>query len=313
METTSKYKVLQSGSGKTAYNGVYPFTLNAGDLVDGYVSNDGHFVMVLFPQLAPAQKDAPIARMNTKFLQLQRSDIPTTPATKNDGIKKLTDEQMKGAPVTPVNKDKGVHGNGSEPTLHSSQASWYPYAGAGIGVLAGAYIGKKRNSQTFGYLAWMAVLGAAGYAMAGLLNSKQGSSGFGAGESKDNQIKNKVNALLDKAIQLAPKFSASVPDFKKQATPEKIALVKNQITSSLDAGLAKLNNREKDISMDALNEVDKAIAKIASKDKLDPMEAFSYFAEMQSNLLKKYSEKELKDYGDKLAAIMPQDLKNIAS
>ncbi len=210
-----------------------------------------------------------------------------------------------------------------------SKIIYLPYMGLGVGYFGAAYIGNKRNSSTMGYLGWMAlgaILGmGGGFALAAVLTTKEqmdgteklldnvsgSASSTGSAISKDDQIKTNVNNLIDKIIAVAPKISKDDAELKKNLTPEKIAQGKAMIASQLPVVMAKLTDKEKDIAVDVLAAVDGFVDKITADaekgTKQDAMVIFGYLGQLQQQMTKKYSQKELDEFFGKLNSMMPQN------
>lgn len=207
---------------------------------------------------------------------------------------------------------------------------YLPYLGLGVGYAGAAYMGHRNKSTTWGYLGWMA-LGAVvglggGVALASALTKKQldtvagkldagTKSGSGTGASalagKDGDIKASVDKLVDKMVKVAPKLVKDNPDAAKNMTPDNIAKGKAMIATQLPLVLAKLTDKEKGMAIDALKSVDVLVDKVSADAdkgvKQDPMVLFGYLGQLQDDMTKKYSQKELDDFFDKLSSLMPKD------
>ena len=309
----AQYKVLVAGSGNTKLNGRYPFSLKVGETVEGVVSPDGRSINISFPQLGAPGKPSPIAKLNPKYLSLKTD---TTPVVSN--VPTLSKEEVKQAMVATeavVKSQAGVD-IGKDGATFMNNAIWYPYLGIGIGYFIAMYVGNKRNSTALGYFGWTSLFATLGViagvalmvkSMKGQTDSVASKLSSSSGESKDSQIKNKVNTLVDKVVKVAPKLADADPEIKKRITPENIAKGKAKIASNLDTAIAKLTDKEKSIVIDGLTSVDKIADKVSADAdkgvKQDLLVLLGYFAEIQAGLFKKYSQKEIDDLGKKLSSL----------
>lgn len=124
--------------------------------------------------------------------------------------------------------------------------------------------------------------------------------------TKDSQISGKVDALIDKGLKNLDKIMDEKG--KKDVTPQKIAEGKAMIKSKLPTAISKLTDKEKDIAIDGLVQVDVLLDKMIADGKKgnyikDPMVIFGYLGKMQEDLSKKYSKKEMEDFAKKLETV----------
>lgn len=138
------YRALRNVSGKTAFNGVYPFTIKQGELVEADKAG-GSWLNIKLPGAAPTpQQYAPIAKLPGNNFELvgsaSGSAAPSTNQTK--------------APAAPVNLAK-------EGSKFFSNL-WIPVVGANLGMFAGTYYAWRKGSGTWGFIGWSALGSLAG-------------------------------------------------------------------------------------------------------------------------------------------------------
>lgn len=183
-----------------------------------------------------------------------------------------------------------------------------------VGLGAGLYYAHKKKSGVGGYVGYGLLFAVGGWIVGGigdkLLGKGKSGSSAGAGSSavgsEDAKITASINAMFEKGV--ANIDSLVDEKGKAQATPQNIALAKSKLGTDLPKVLSQLNSKDKEIAIDGLAEADKMmdmlIANGKSGIKTDPMVIFGKFAEIQKNLMKKYSESEMKSFGDKIAKAM---------
>jgi hypothetical protein len=167
------YRALRNVSGKTAFNGVYPFTIKQGEVVEADKAG-GSWLNIKLPGAAPTpQQYAPIAKLPGNNFELMGSAVPATTQTN--------------APAAQVNLAK-------EGSKFFSNL-WIPVVGANLGMFAGTYYAWHKGSGTWGFIGWSALGSLAGVLLAApIVVVRVKSQAQGIGNKLDKIAANSSNA-----------------------------------------------------------------------------------------------------------------------
>ena len=209
-------------------------------------------------------------------------------ATKPDTAKVISAKEANAEVKAKTGVDLGKEGSSM-----LGKMVYFPYIGLGVGYLGAAYIGKKRNSSTWGYIGWMALGGTVGVigglSLAAAMSKKQldtvgakldaasksasssGGSGISTTGSKDDQIKASIDGVLTRTSKLGTKF----------------------LNTQMDSVLVKLTDKERDMVADSIGVLGEAVDKLSKNPNIKPDDLMNTMGELQQKLMTKYSQKDL--------------------
>lgn len=201
------YKALKDLTGKTRFNGKYPFSIKQGELVEG--DKAGGMLNVKLPGSAPTpQQYAPIAKLSTRDFELVTGAAPAAASVP-------TVNPQTNPPQAPVNLAK----EGS--TFLSNL--WIPVTGANLGLIAGTAFAWRKGSGTWGYIGWSALGSLAGTLLSlPIVAIRVKSQAQGIGNKLDKAASNTANPTgTDGKTSLATMKAAIVAENVKDGLDQK--------------------------------------------------------------------------------------------